>query len=69
MVSVLLPLIKPSGLFKSFPEKKKKKKKKLPWAHDSSERKKEILKERKSILIMCPEVPHILFHIILVISI
>ena len=66
MVSVLLPLIKHSGLFKSFPEKKKKE---LPWAHDSSERKKEILKQRKSILIMCPEVPHVLFHIILVISI
>ena len=47
----------------------KKKKKELPWAHDSSERKKEILKQRKSILIMCPEVPHVLFHIILVISI
>ena len=31
--------------------------------------KKEILKQRKSILIMCPEVPHVLFHIILVISI
>ena len=67
MVSVLLPLIKHSGLFKSFPEKKKKKE--LPWAHDSSERKKEILKQRKSILIMCPEVPHVSFHIILVISI
>lgn len=38
------------------------------WMHDFSERKKEILKGKKSVLIMFSEVPHILFLIILVMS-